>query len=425
MIGRFYVITFFIFLLACDTASNIKSPNENYFLKYFGGDGNQTAVDLIVNADGTFYILGNSRASTDSIQKVYLAHANAQGELIRQITFGTVEMDARDFMLTSDGKIAVVSNADVKSANVDVLLSRFTLDLAPVDRITLYAGSTNTFSDYANSITQLTNQDFIVEGYQYRPGDPHPYEEMHIKVYSQGALVMAGPEWQQLNGAGTDTRGVKTFQHNANSFYTFGTTNATYQTANKKFWAYPLPSNGSATSNGDFSMFETAGAGLENTLTDVVKVGAGGYLLVGISASPSEYKLKAAVTNSTDTALVFGPAGVFQDILLPLQLGIGNAPPFAAAFPSKTKSYNFILTNVYDQFLASDILLTKVYNDLSFAWSDSPFVQFGGDGDDTPAAVAELDDGHIMVLGTMQLGNPAAQFKITLMKLNANGKLAQ
>src|SRR6267154_985080 len=332
MIRQIYVLVFFTFLFACDTASNIKSPDKNYFIKYFGGDGDQKAVDLIVNADGTFYILGNSRASKDSIQKVYLVHANAQGELIKQITYGTVEMEARDFILTADGRIAVVANADTKSANVDVLFSRFTLDLIPVDNIPLYAGSLNSFSEYANSLTELSNGDFIVEGYQHRPGDLHPFEELHIKVYNQNSLVMAGTEWQQLNGAGTDNRGVKTFQHNAISYYTFGTTNANYQTANKKFWAYPLPSNGSGTGNGDISMFERAGTGLENTLTDVVKIGAGGYLLVGISASPSAYTLKAAVTNSSDTALVFGPAGVFQDVLLDLlPVGIGNVPPFATA----------------------------------------------------------------------------------------------
>ena len=421
MILRFYLFIFLAFLFACDTASNIKSPSKSYFIKYFGSNGNQTAVDLIVNGDGTFFILGNSRASTDSMQKVYLAHANAQGELIKQITYGSVEMDARDFVLTADGKIAVVASANTKSTNVDILLSRFTLDLAPVDNISLFAGPSNSFSEYANSLTELSNGDFIVEGYQ--AGNLNIFEELHIKVYNQGSLVKAGPEWQQLNGAGTVNKGVKTFQHNATSYYTFGTTNANYQTANKKFWTYPLPSNGTATSNGDISMFERAGVGMENTLTDVVKVGVGGYLLVGISASPSTYALKAAVTNSSDTALVFGPAGVFQDVLLNLPVGTGNVPPFATAFASKTSNYNFILTNTYDQFLTSDILLTKVYNDLSPAWGGSHFVQFGGDGDDTPAAVAELSDGHIIVLGTMQLGNPAAQFKIALMKLNASGKL--
>jgi len=422
MICRLYLFIFFAFLFACDTTSNVKPPNKSYFIKYFGGDGNQTAVDLIVSNDGTFYILGNSRVSTDSIQKVYLAHANAQGEVIKQITYGVVEMDARDFVLTSDGKIAVVANKGITSSNVDILLSRFTLDLVPIDNTLLFAGSSNNFSEYANSLTELTSGNFIAEGYVMN--DIHLAEELHIKVYNKSPMVIAGPEWQQLNGAGTYNVGVKTFQHGSTSYYAFGTTNATYQSANNKFWAYPLPSNGSATSNGDYSMFEKAGAGSENNLTDVVKVAAGGYLLVGISTSAT-YKLKAAVTNSSDTAIAFSPSGVFQDLLLQdlgSDNGKGTAPPFATAY-SSGNNYNFILANIYNAQSTSDILLMKVYNDLSTSWEDS-FVQFGGDGDDMAAAVSELTDGHIMVLGTIQLGNPPAQFKIALMKLNSNGKLA-
>jgi len=420
---RWLYIIFFAFLFACDTASNVQSPTKNYFIKYFGRDGDQTAVDLIVSNDGTFYVLGNSRITPDSIQNVYLAHANAQGEVIKQITYGSVEMNARDFVLTSDGKIAVVANKGVTSSNVDILLSRFTLDLVPIDSIVLYAGASNSFSEYANSLTELNNRDFIVEGYQ--TGNLHPFEEMHIKIYNQGTLVKAGPEWQQLNGSGTDNRGVKTFQHNSSSYYTFGTTNATYQSANKKFWAYPLPSNGSGTGNSDYSMFEKAGAGAENNLTDVVKVSAGGYLLVGISTSTT-YRLKASVTNSSDTAIVFSPAGIFQDLLLQ-DLGSDNGrglapPPFATAY-SSINNYNFVLANTYNTQGTSNILLMKIYNDLSTVWEDS-IVQFGGDGDDTAAAVAELPDGHIVVLGTMQLGNPPIQFKIALMKLNSSGKLA-
>src|SRR5260221_1746134 len=116
------------------------AQNKNYFLKYFGGDGNQTAVDLIVNSDGTFLILGNSIQADGAIQKVYLAKANALGELISQITYGVVDMEASDFELTSDGKIAVIANKGVTSANADVLLTKFTLDLTPVDSVVLYAG---------------------------------------------------------------------------------------------------------------------------------------------------------------------------------------------------------------------------------------------------------------------------------------------
>src|SRR5579872_5163488 len=103
-----YLFIFLAFLSACDTASNVKPPNKSYFIKYFGEDGNQTARDLITSSDGTFFILGNSIAADGLTQKVYLAKANALGELIKQITYG-VDMDARDFQLTSDGRIAVVA----------------------------------------------------------------------------------------------------------------------------------------------------------------------------------------------------------------------------------------------------------------------------------------------------------------------------
>src|SRR5258706_10968605 len=109
MIRWVYSFILLAFLFACDRSSNVKPQNKNYFLKYFGGDGNQTGVDLIVNSDGTFFILGNSIQADGATQKVYLAKANALGELINQITYG-VDMEARDFELTSDGKMAVVAN---------------------------------------------------------------------------------------------------------------------------------------------------------------------------------------------------------------------------------------------------------------------------------------------------------------------------
>ncbi len=438
MIRWIFLFIFFALLFACDTASNIQPPNKNYFIKYFGGDGDQIARDVIVNSDGTFYILGNSRISTDSIQKVYLAHANAQGEVMKQITYGSVEMDARDFVLTSDGNLAVVANAGVISSNLDIHLIRFSLpDLKPIDNTVLSTGSTNSYK-YANSITELTNHDFIVEGYFYDiTNTQHPHEELHMKIYNQGSLLIAGPEWNQTNGAGAYNVGVKTFQKNSIpsstdsiSFYTFATTDAAYDGKdNYKFFGYFLPSSGGTGGGGtsDINTFEKAGAGRENTLTDVVKVAVGGYLLVGISGS-ADYKLKASVTNSTDASIVFSPAGVLQDSLLQ-DLGSDNArapgtapSPFATAY-SSVNNYNFILANIYNSQSITDILLMKVNNDLSTSWEGNN-VQFGGDGDDMAAAVSELPDGHIMVLGTMQLGNPPAQFKIALIKLNSDGKLA-
>src|SRR5689334_11469027 len=177
MIRWFYIISF-AFLFGCDTTSNVQPPNKNYFIKYFGGDGNQTAKDLIVNKDGTFFILGNSILSDGATKKVYLAKANAVGELISHITYG-VDMDARDFLLTSDGKIAVVAN----KSNADILLTRFTLDLAPVDSALLFVGSANTSNENANSVTELSDGGFIVCGFV---GDfNQPTLEINLRIDNQ------------------------------------------------------------------------------------------------------------------------------------------------------------------------------------------------------------------------------------------------
>jgi hypothetical protein len=105
-------------------------------------------------------------------------------------------------------------------------------------------------------------------------------------------------------------------------------------------------------------------------------------------------------------------------------LGIGGTP-FATTCNSS--SGYLVLTNSYDIGGNSDLMLTKIYGDynsqtLNELWKEP--VLLGGDGDDTAAAVAELTDGHIIVLGTMSLGKPAEQFKIALIKLNSAGRLS-
>jgi hypothetical protein len=433
MIRCFYLFIFFAFLFACDTASNVPSPNKSYFIKYFGGDGDQTARDLIVNKDGTFFILGNSIQS-GATSKVYLAKANALGELISQTTFGA-DTEARDFALTSDGKIAVVANKkNVTSSNVDILLIRFTLDLIPLDSAILFAGSSNSSNENANSLIEISDGGFIVEGYV---GNINQSAELHLRVDNQLKKYVGTGSWSETNGVIARNVGVRAIQNvSLGEYYTFGHTDAPYQGKNSnniKFWAFNYKDNGIGINNTDLPFFEQSGIGLDNTLTDAAIVPSGGYLLAGISSSPTEDNLKVVITSSNYPGLVFDYSGVSHDLILmdnsspPISL-LGRGPnPFATVY-SSIKNHNFILANKYNTPTGkSDILLVKIDNNLVSMWGSAAepnYVSFGGDGDDTAAAVAELPDGHIMVLGTMQLGNPATQSKIALMKLNSSGKLA-
>jgi len=92
---------------------------------------------LILNSDGTFFILGNSIRAAGANQRAYLAKADAQGRLIWQKTFGdpATILTARDFELTADGNLAVVANKLTSANNMDVLLSRFTQDGNAIDSV--------------------------------------------------------------------------------------------------------------------------------------------------------------------------------------------------------------------------------------------------------------------------------------------------
>jgi hypothetical protein len=439
MIRSFFVVILLVFLFGCDTPAVIKQPGKNYFLKYFGGDGNQTGVDLLVDTDGSFFVLGNSTQSTKDITKVYLAHVNALGEVIKQITLGEVDMDARDMEFTTDGKIAVVANK-ANSATPDILFSRFDRNLNRIDSILLFMGASSAaYGEYANSLTELTDGGFIIEGWVQGVDPRDENEELHLRVTNQLVKWPTGTQiWTENQPRGNalapgswSAVGVKTFEHTSNNFYTFGNSNYSSTTDyTKKFWAYNLAGNGgpnsspgTQTETDDFS-FLYPGSHLPKTLTMVSKVPAGGFLLAGYIEYPDSVSLKAAVTINSDSALNFTSAGVLKDRSLG-SLGVAKTP-FVTACASPYSNNIFLLANTYlTSSRNSDILLLKVNNALNndplSPWAP---VKFGGEGDDTAAAVTELPDGHIIVLGTMQLGNPPEQNKIVMMKLNAKGQLS-
>ncbi|MCA6410313.1 MAG: hypothetical protein IM575_14420, partial [Cytophagales bacterium] len=82
--------------ISCDTQKSFETPDENYFVKYFGNEGNQQGVDFAVNDDGTVFILGNSRASSSN-QQIYVARVGVNGRIVWEKTFGlSLDEEAKD-----------------------------------------------------------------------------------------------------------------------------------------------------------------------------------------------------------------------------------------------------------------------------------------------------------------------------------------
>ena len=68
-------------LFACDTANNVEDPDLHYFVKYYGGDGNQRGVDMVTLSDGSLLLLGNwSESAFES--DIYLVRVDPEGGVI-------------------------------------------------------------------------------------------------------------------------------------------------------------------------------------------------------------------------------------------------------------------------------------------------------------------------------------------------------
>jgi hypothetical protein len=416
------IFIFLIIAFGCDTASTVKAPGKNYFVKYFGGDGNQHAVGLITNKDGSFFILGNSRIATDSLQKIYLAKANAEGNLLWQITYGDAEMTAVDFLIDNNS-IVVVANKSIGIDTQDKQIQLVKFDLNGNVGINAVLGYPSAKVS-ANSITLLSDGDFVISGNTdyVEPGHVHSQNALHFRTDNN--FVKRTTSWLDIDGSGEVNNIVNAFQPSGDTIYFFGSTNASPSGyTDQNFWTFGLlSSSGAPYGNSDDNSEFVEGPNLSDEFVTNVKKAPVGYVMSGVSIEKSTQNQSLEIIKISNNDLVFNSSDI--------HLRYSGRPLGKGANPFTTScialSGYLILANSYNIGANSDMMLIKLYPDfankaLKELWHEP--IMLGGDGDDTAAAVAELPTGHIMVLGTMNMGKPAEQYKIVLMKLNSNGRL--
>ena len=75
-----FLLLLFAPFLSCDTAADFEDDFKKYFIKYYGEDGDQEAVDFVINDDGTVLLLGNT-ISPDGQKKISLLKVDAEGNV--------------------------------------------------------------------------------------------------------------------------------------------------------------------------------------------------------------------------------------------------------------------------------------------------------------------------------------------------------
>lgn len=414
--------------IACETEDSLDANRG--FIRYYGTEGDQEGVDIVVGADQSIYLLGNSTLPAQT-SRLYLVKCRPDGAILWQRFFGNSDF-ARDIEFTSDGRLIVLATSS-ETGDRQVKLVMFSQDGAPLDSVVYgYAG----YDEEASTVTEIADG-YIVTGSTTNiirkanesvPNAPDDVLDAFNFRFSTG-LTPITSLWNETLGPGTVDGGVKVLPTN-DGFYFFGYSNKRapgQSVANFNFWVFPLNNFG----NGNFVVGEEifAGGSAAEILTGVsispVQSGEG-FMLSGLvtpqSGGAGIYlaKLRRSLNFSSaspDQVFQYDPGALDKDLGV---IAIGGQPAMVKTFASVNEGF-FVLTNDYSRG-NSDFYLTKITNDGRLAWDNPQGFNFGGVGNDSIGAVAELADGSIVMVGTFNLGDEIGQKKMTLIKVDSEGK---
>lgn len=398
--------------VSCDTESTVDPVYKDTFIKYYGEDGDQEGKDLVVNNDGTIIILGTS-TSPGGLKRMYLAKTDGEGTIIWERKLGEISRDeiAQDIEPIIAGPDAgnyIVMSSVVKSI-ADSLAIRLTI-VSP-DGDSLKSELINRYeSQRGKSITPLSDGTYFISGNVLNADTLN----VELPIFDiEDVLVIRVPSSLVPNPAADYFRiglsslgaGVKIFEGSSPDFYYAGYSDeligsesvATDYELNFVFRKFTTdPSSVSSVYAGD--------PGIEDNeeMSSIAQSGSGlSYLAVGTRTDGSGNKTIVASTANVN----FTAANSMQNLLVGAE-GISV---------SASGSTGFLVVGNKINPGGRDIWLSKVDITLNSIFA----VTFGGsNNDDTASAVAELPNGDIVVLGTMELTN---QKKIALIKLKSNG----
>ena len=410
-----FIGSMFFLTSACDTDKNIDPPDETHFVKYYGTDENESGVDLIVQADGTAILLGKSLSGD---KKIYLVKVDDKGAIIWEKYLGYDTDIAKDIEPTLDGNFVLLSDYLQSINNYDLKITKVNADGDSIDGAVFgFSGSEN-----SSAITPISDGGFIIAGTaEYsivtEPGTSNDVSDMfHFRCDQNFDFSVLN--WEDGYGKGSIDGATKAFEEASGNFSIFGFTNGDHlgHTAGKiNLQYFSLSPTGLPTANenylGDFDQDVRS-----NHVLKVPPSMGSGYFIIGTRLSNTgSVSIHASKLRSS---LNFDSQDELLDEEIPLGLGVQAFESVSATASENADGQGFLL-------LANETLLNG-HTNISLSKIDQLgnvlwYVSLGSEErDDRAAAVAELPDGRILVLGTVALGD---QTKMALFKLNSQGQL--
>lgn len=397
---------------SCDTEGNVDPLYQSYFIKYYGEDGNQEGVDLLVNADGSLILLGNSSSQTNPVTIPFIAKVDLFGSVLWQRQLGGLNEKAADVELDNNGNLIVLTNYS-EGDNARVKLYRLSSEGTGMDSIMI------DFQEWqvGKSVTVTSDGRMLIAGNR-RP-DPKQNYDLPGPDVADATILEVDATFQrdsiiaQFGGGEMNGTGVKIFEREG-GYTLLGYTDKPRKNGTDfklSFEAISLNSfvvgPGPRVVKGPISETQTASSAIET-----FAMPEGGYLLVGTSyvntLSSNIYLVH--FYNPIGRILSGGEPTVQFSNVYPLNRRLEGIS-VAAAEPNDI----YVLANETKENNKRDIFLLM----LTGGGDVKRSVSFGAlEGDDTAGAVRVMPDGRIAVFGTMEL---ETQKKMALIMLSPNG----
>lgn len=413
--------------VSCDTENNLDPVYEDYFVKLFGDEGYQEGVDLVVEeATETVLLLGTT-TEPDGSRRVFVVKADWAGNLLWQKKLGGPDDQARDIEPANNGGYIILTESkDPESPdpteNVKLLL--ITPEGEKTDSV-VFGSPMLEGVDYGiekpRTVTTL-DDGYLVTGsleYTTMEADEGLKRVSYMKLRFNNDL-----EWDEdflyYNSQAEVASGVRSVRAGGDHIYLLGSDNKLFRTengANHNFWLFGFDGNGLPVGNKDLPLSDDR-PGMDEFLNAVCPSFGAGFFLVGTQVDPSGRQdiYVSHVANDNGTLLPSGPG----NRVLPADGVDRRINPVSVCRATRGQQGYLILGTEGDEG-TRNIWLCKVSVSGETVYWSSPFGA-GDRNDDRAGAVAELPDGHILVVGTINVG--VSNMKMGFFKLNAAGRFA-
>ncbi|HEY8935417.1 MAG TPA: hypothetical protein VIM65_09360, partial [Cyclobacteriaceae bacterium] len=207
--------------VALVSCSKFDTFDDKYFVKYYGEDGDQVAVDMVSNTDGSIVLLGKTSAGDN---RILLIKVGSKGNVMWQKKLGSDTDDPKDIEPLANGNgFVILSDYEESAGNTDVKLIQISSDGNVVNTST-HGSSSN---DHSKTVTLLNDGGFIIAGYSefdWRPSD-NVNRMTSIFHYRCDSDLTFRSNWPENFGSGIYNAATKVIQ-SGDSIYVFGVTDA-------------------------------------------------------------------------------------------------------------------------------------------------------------------------------------------------------